>query len=1348
MNEDIFNFNSTIEPELEARIIALVLGEASDFETEELNRLIALRPELAAFKQQMEEVHGLMTEVGAGEFEAPGDDWKLPADRRNVVLATIRGEASVQPSALQLVQTVVPSVPTRTPWRRRWQQSLTQVLATACFAGAIASYTFYFQSKERTDSQAVNLARSDADVFWDKTMQSTYGRGQQPTSDSRPSVLSSTSRGTNFIRPDEQPVSQLARSHGESQKNSQQALSVLSSTLNEGATKLFIADNQNGAPNAGGAPGASQDSGRQSYFESDSVSSLIVGNVGDGMAVTGPDPVPAAPGVESFIARNDTDWMARGFGLGNSNEPAVLGTLNSGDDFGTQVDVNVIGVVDFVEKSDPAAAVPQDALLADGKPTVPLYVVPPTEGRSSDRLDSPASAENEPSSGGEEFTVPEQVREAGEAVRGDTTNGPPVNESLDRLQELQQSPGKQSSTWEEKLEARDLGEKAGREQSEYETNIQLDVSGKADNNTDAKWSDSPDESRRSRNVIVDNESQLGEGGFGGRGLESRGGNASGDQAHPFGELHLDRPAEAKPEDTVTEQSGSDNSLKSLAGVDRHLQEENESLQSESKERLFDSPGAGLGTLSAGSEKVPPVAGHDGSQPSDHEFWKRGQTKSPSDNLVDQVAPYRSGSTDLDDPAINLRGEVNSQAMQDLGVLILKGNEADVAKVEETIRGIEAEQVQSLGQTESVKPGAATLGDSAGKGESNGKVVDGSLDGSPSGYAIDTSGARSDIDSASPQKSSGLEAKDSKKNDAATESARGFGFRQNAAGNKDGFYLGHRFQTVDDWDSLQPLAESKSKAAAEPDADSDGETSQGVPAAAKQVPGKARADALQSEAGKQEPLDGVRGRWSLQLQNNDKMSEESRYGSDLKQFSEQMNQARGKKLAERTVEPSVSMNETTAAAEAFSTFSLHVSDVSFKLAAAALARGEWPEAAKVRIEEFVNAFDYGDPLPCNGEKVACVVEQSIHPFLQQRNMLRVSMRTGAEGRASSTPLRLTFLLDNSGSMERADRQDTVRRAFALLSQQLTPIDQVTLISFARQPRLLAEKVGGAEAGQLVKLIDELPSEGGTNIEAALQLAFEKATQQQTSGAQNRIILLTDGAVNLGDADPESLSRLVTMMRDSGVAFDAAGISAEGLNDEVLEALTRKGDGRYYLLDSFEDAQESFVQQIAGALRPSASNVKVQIEFNPKRVGHYKLLGFEKHVLKQEDFRNDAVDAAEMAAAEAGVAMYQFEAKPDGEGDVGSVSVRFRDLSTGQMVENRWPIPYEPDAPRPDQAAPSLRIATSAALLAAKLRGEPLGEAVDLGALSELVSGLPIQEQNNTRVQQLKQMIEQARQVSGK
>jgi len=444
-------------------------------------------------------------------------------------------------------------------------------------------------------------------------------------------------------------------------------------------------------------------------------------------------------------------------------------------------------------------------------------------------------------------------------------------------------------------------------------------------------------------------------------------------------------------------------------------------------------------------------------------------------------------------------------------------------------------------------------------------------------------------------------------------------------------------------------------------------------------------------------------------------------------------------------PPRGLDEKDASREPFSTFSLHVSDVSFKLAQAALAKGQWPDPGRIRIEELVNAFDYGDPTPTREARVSCRLEQSAHPFLQQRNLLRISMRTAATGRAGGTPLRLTLLLDSSGSMERLDRRETVRRAFVLLAAQLEPIDEVTLIAFARRPRLVADRVGGGQGERLVRIVSELPSEGGTNLEAALALAFEKAQEQRTDKAQNRIVLITDGAANLGDADPESLARIIESMRQAGIAFDAAGIGADGLNDEILEALTRKGDGRYYLLDRPEDADAGFAHQIAGALRPAARNVKVQVELNPDRVGRYKLLGFEKHRLKKEDFRDDSVDAAEMAAEEAGVALYQLEARRDGQGDVGSVSVRFQDMASGRMVERRWPIPYEPRAPRLAEAAPSLRLAAVAALFAARLKGEALGQSVELPKLAGLISGLPPRFRDTARVDRLAFMIEQARQM---
>jgi autotransporter-associated beta strand protein len=433
-------------------------------------------------------------------------------------------------------------------------------------------------------------------------------------------------------------------------------------------------------------------------------------------------------------------------------------------------------------------------------------------------------------------------------------------------------------------------------------------------------------------------------------------------------------------------------------------------------------------------------------------------------------------------------------------------------------------------------------------------------------------------------------------------------------------------------------------------------------------------------------------------------------------------------------------EIQTAKQPFSTFSLHVSDVSFQLAKDALARGAMPDPDRIRPEEFYNAFDYGDPSPAPGEEVACRIEQCAHPFLQQRDLVRIAVKVAAAGRAAGQPLRLTILLDTSGSMEREDRAASVRRALGTLATLLGPNDRVTLIGFARTPRLLAEQVPGDQAKKLVEIAARTPSEGGTNLEQALALASELALKQKLPAAQNRIVLLTDGAANLGNADPARLARQIEKTRQQGISFDACGVGANGLNDEMLEALTRKGDGRYYFLNTPEDADAGFARQLAGALRPAAENVKVQVVFNPARVSQYRLIGFEKHLLKKEDFRNDKVQAAELSAEEAGVAVYQVQTLPEGDGELGEVFVRFRDPANGRMVEHSWTMPYDAKAPSFDKAAPSMQLAATSALLAEKLRGD---SRVDLNALSPVITNLRGQYPHQAKVADLIQMFEQMR-----
>ena len=434
-----------------------------------------------------------------------------------------------------------------------------------------------------------------------------------------------------------------------------------------------------------------------------------------------------------------------------------------------------------------------------------------------------------------------------------------------------------------------------------------------------------------------------------------------------------------------------------------------------------------------------------------------------------------------------------------------------------------------------------------------------------------------------------------------------------------------------------------------------------------------------------------------------------------------------------------MEEIAASEEPYSTFSLNISDASFRIAQAAMDKGERPDPAGVKVEQFYNAVDYGDPSPAAGEPVSCAIEQAAHPVIPGRNLVRVALKTAAAGRSATQPLHLTLLVDQSGSMSRADRRAAMDASMASLGKLLTEKDIVNIVGFSRTSRLVADGMKGDEAGKkLAALVNQSASEGGTNLETAIDLAGQMAQRRTLDGAQNRIVLFTDGAANLGDADPQRLAAKVGQLRQQGVAFDIAGIAADGLNDELLGELARKGNGRYYVVG--KGAEEDFAKQLAGAFRPAAENVKVQVRFNPERVTRYKLIGFEKDRLKTEDFRNDKVDAAELAAEEAGVAIYQIEPNPNGSGEIGEVSVRFRDTASGEMVERGWTIPHDAAAPVIDRATPSMQLATLAMFAAEKLKGGPLGEAIDFKQFAEPQANVKQFFGGNARVAEVLRMLE--------
>ena len=440
-------------------------------------------------------------------------------------------------------------------------------------------------------------------------------------------------------------------------------------------------------------------------------------------------------------------------------------------------------------------------------------------------------------------------------------------------------------------------------------------------------------------------------------------------------------------------------------------------------------------------------------------------------------------------------------------------------------------------------------------------------------------------------------------------------------------------------------------------------------------------------------------------------------------------------------------EVATAENAFSTFSLNVADVSFKLTAASLEKGAMPDVSTIRSEEFINAFDYRDPEPPAGVPIAFATERARYPFAHDRDLVRFSVKTAAVGRQPGKPFNIVLAIDNSGSMERADRVRILQECIRTLGSQLLPEDRISVVSFARTARLWVDGLPAGQAGNLAERVGQLAPEGGTNLEEAMNIAYKTALRHFVPGGVNRVVLITDGAANLGEVEPDLLKQKVEAFRKQGIALDCFGIGWDGFNDDLLEVLSRNGDGRYGFINTPEAAATEFAGQLAGALKVAASDVKVQVEWNPRRVTSYRQIGYAKHQLKKEQFRDNTVDAAEIGAAEAGNALYTVQVNPAGEGPLATVRVRFRVPNTSDYREHEWIVPYATPAPALDQASSTLRLAATASAFSEWLVASPFAAEVTPDKLLGYLRGVPEMRPADPRPKQLETMIRQAKTISG-
>ncbi|MBM3837073.1 MAG: DUF3520 domain-containing protein [Verrucomicrobia bacterium] len=330
---------------------------------------------------------------------------------------------------------------------------------------------------------------------------------------------------------------------------------------------------------------------------------------------------------------------------------------------------------------------------------------------------------------------------------------------------------------------------------------------------------------------------------------------------------------------------------------------------------------------------------------------------------------------------------------------------------------------------------------------------------------------------------------------------------------------------------------------------------------------------------------------------------------------------------------------TALENPISTFSLDVDTASYANILRFLNQGQLPPGDAVRIEEMINYFTYAYPAPKGNEPFAVSLETAGCPWNSGHRLISVGLKARALTPGKRPPSNLVFLIDVSGSMRPPERLPLLKQALRLLTKRLSEHDRVAIVVYANNSGVPLPSTSGADKEQILAVIDRLEANGSTNGGEGIQQAYAMAARHFIPNGVNRVILCTDGDFNVGITDQTALVRLLQDKARSGVFLSAVGVGTDNYKDALLQKLADKGNGNYHYLDSIEEAQKVLLDQMNSTLVAVAKDVKVQIEFNPAQVSQYRLIGYEKRLLRTEDFNNDAKDAGEVGAGHAVTALYE-------------------------------------------------------------------------------------------------------------
>ena len=350
----------------------------------------------------------------------------------------------------------------------------------------------------------------------------------------------------------------------------------------------------------------------------------------------------------------------------------------------------------------------------------------------------------------------------------------------------------------------------------------------------------------------------------------------------------------------------------------------------------------------------------------------------------------------------------------------------------------------------------------------------------------------------------------------------------------------------------------------------------------------------------------------------------------------------------------------------STFAADVDTSSYALFRRKVLSGERVSPDSIRIEEMLNYFHYDYAKPQNGEPFGVTVEIAPCPWNEKTKLMLIGLQAEEIQTDNRPGHNLVFLIDTSGSMYGSDRLGLVKRAFLLLLDELKPEDTVSIVAYASQDRVVIEGVPAADKTRIMEAISELEAGGATNGSAGINRAYEIAAKYYREGGVNRILLATDGDLNVGTTGEGDLANLVSEKKKAGISLTCLGVGMGNYKDNKMEALADYGDGNCRYLDTIHEARKALVEEGGGTFVTVAKDVKIQVDFNPAMVKGYRLIGYEDRVMAAEDFANDEKDGGEIGSGHRMTALYEI-VPADSDFEFGEAGSRYQNAQAEETAE---------------------------------------------------------------------------------